>query len=325
MSDPTDASPDRQDGPDGPDGDGPASLPPSEVPGSTTGPIGDETARVPVEPEVGWNAPEAPRSMPWEAPAATVPPTTRPPDAGPSDGTGDDPTAAGGVLSAATVGWVAPPPVPLATGQPGWVIASVGSRLAAWILDGIIGFFLFLVLAFVFGIVAAAIGTDSTRLPDWVFLIATVAFFYVYFVGFWTSGGKATPGMRVFKLQVANAADGKRLSIEAATIRWLALGYAIALIGLIPILTVISSFASIGWSIALLITTSQDGMHQGLHDRWAKSVVVRPEAAGAGGGAAMACLVVIGILLVFAFISIIGLILLGSQVSSILDAAGESV
>ena len=316
MSDPTDATP---------EGTGPT----PEVP-PPSGPIGDETARVPVESEVGWNAPETPRSMPWEAAPAAIPPSAVPPATAATGATADpaagDPAAApGGVLSAATVGWVAPPPAPLATGQPGWVIAGVGSRLAAWILDGIIGFFLIFLLAIAFGIVVAIVSTDATSLPDWVILVAVIAFYYVYFVGFWTGGGKATPGMRLFKLQVANAADGKRLSIEAASIRWLALGYAIALISLIPILSAASSLATVIWSIVLLITTSQHAMHQGLHDRWAKSVVVRPEAAGAGGGAGAACLVILLVIGVFGLISLVGLFLLGSQLSEILSAVGESI
>lgn len=309
MSDPTDATPD--------------------------GPVGDETARIPAEPEIPWVAPAAPdatdatdatRAMPWDAPtaAAAVPPVATA-AAAPGTTPADDASAApGGVLSAATVGWVAPPPEPLATGNPGWVIAGVWARLGAWVLDGFFGFVLILLGALVFGVVIGLVDPGSARLPDWVFLVVVLGFYFVYFVGFWTSKGKATPAMRLFKLQVANAADGKRLEIGPAVTRWLALGYAISIVGIIPILGAYASLATIIWSIVLLITTSQDKMHQGLHDRWAKTVVVRPEGAGSGGGV-IGCLVALLVILFLLLVPIVALILLGSQVSEILSAVGESI
>jgi uncharacterized RDD family membrane protein YckC len=314
MSDPTDATPD---GPE-PATPPPDALPPQVDGAQSAGPIGDETARMPVEPEVGWDStPEAPRPMPWEAPAAVPPPATgglaTPPTdpAAPAD-QGAVPT---GVLSAATVGWVAPPPEPVATGTPGWVIAGVGVRLGAWILDGVLGFILLFSLGLAFGIAAVIVGQDPATLPDWTFLLAGLGFYFVYFVGFWTSQGKATPGMRAFKLQVANAADGKRLEIGPAVKRWLALGYVFSLIGVVPALSPLASLVTLVWIIALLITTSQDRMHQGLHDRWAESVVVRPEGAGAGGGAVVACLVIALLFMFLALVAIIGLIFLGTQIS----------
>lgn len=335
MSDPTDATPDRSE-PVVPEAY--AIQPPGSDDDAARGPIGDETARIPVEPEVAWTAPgagdtpDAPRAMPWEAPAgAAAVPHTPPlapareaadPGSGPA---GDPATSPTGVLSAATVGWVTPPPEPVATGKPGWVIAGVGPRLGAWILDGIFGFILILVGAVVLGIVAAIISPDNATLPEWVYLLAVLGFYFVYFVGSWTSKGKATPGMRLFKLQVANASDGKRLEIGPAVTRWLALGYAFSLVGLIPVLSGLASLATLIWSIVLLITTNQDKMHQGLHDRWGKSVVVRPEGAAAGRGAAVACLIIALILVLFVLASIVGLIFLGGQMSTILSAVGDSI
>ena len=237
-----------------------------------------------------------------------------------------DPGAAPtGVLSAATVGWVAPPPEPVATGKPGWVIAGVGPRLGAWLLDGIFGFLLLFIAAIVFGIVAANIGTGNASMPGWVVLIAVLGFYFVYFVGFWTSQAKATPGMRLFRLQVANAADGKRLTIGSAVTRWLALGYAISILGLIPVLSSFSSLAALIWSIVLLITTNQDTMHQGLHDRWARTVVVRPEGAGAGRGVVVGCLFVAIVIGVLFLLPIVAVLLYGTQVSTILSSVGQSI
>jgi hypothetical protein len=130
--------------------------------------------------------------------------------------------------------------------------------------------------------------------------------------------------MRLLKLRVANASDGKRLAIGPATIRWLAIGFIFTVISIIPALAVLGLLVLI-WEIILLVSTATDPMHQGFHDRWAKSVVVRPQAAGPGSGAAVACLIIALIVVIFLFVSVIGLIIVGSQVSSILSSVGESI
>jgi hypothetical protein len=67
-------------------------------------------------------------------------------------------------------------------------------------------------------------------------------------------------------------------------------------------------------------------MHQGLHDRWAKSVMVRPESATSTGGAWFAtCLIFILVIGLLILVPIVALILLGGQVSAILSAVGASI
>ena len=107
---------------------------------------------------------------------------------------------------------------PLATGN-----ARLGHRrrrdpARAWILDGFFGFVLIFLGAIVFGDRdrGSSAGFGRAPCPSWAYLVVVLGFYFVYFVGFWTSKGKATPGMRLFKLQVANAADGKRLEIGPA-------------------------------------------------------------------------------------------------------------
>ena len=130
--------------------------------------------------------------------------------------------------------------------------------------------------------------------------------------------------MRVLKLRVANASDGKRLAIGPASVRWLALGYVFTIVSVIPALASVG-FVALIWSIVLLVTTATDKMHQGLHDRFAKSVIVRPETAGAGSGLVAACLIILVILGLLFLVAIVGLIVLGSQMSEILVEMGESV
>jgi uncharacterized RDD family membrane protein YckC len=221
------------------------------------------------------------------------------------------------------VGWVAPPPEPAATGQPGWVIASVGARFGAYLLDSIIvgAIYAAIILTFVF-----ATRTDlSGDAASTATYLAFMGLFFLYFVGFWTSGSKATPGMRLFKLQIANAADGKRLAIGQAVVRFVALEGPGLLI-VIPVLASLGTLSAIIWAIVLLITTMNGAMHQGLHDRWAKSVVVRPDSATSSSGAWFAtCLIIILIGGFLILVPIIALIFLGGQLSEILSAVGSSI
>ena len=305
------------------------------------GPIGDETARIPVEPEVAWNAPQPSRAMPWETPAAAAavtlgasapapaapsasvpPPGAASPPADPATPAGVGSAAPAGVLSAATVGWVLPPPPPVATGNPGWVIAPTGVRFGAWFIDMLIIGVIAFVAAFAFGIGAVALGNDIGSGLDPTLSIASVVLvsglYFVYFVGLWTSQGKATLGMKLFKLQVANAADGKRLEIGPAVIRWFGLGYFLTLFGVVPALGNWTGLANFVWWVILLVTVASGPMHQGLHDRWAKSVVVRPEGAGSGAGWAVACLLMVGVIVLIILISIIAVLAAAPQIEEIL-------
>ena len=290
--------------------------PEPELPAPAPAGGSDDTVRVPVEPEVAWNAPEPPRALPWETSASS--------GAAPGD-VWTTPPPPVGVLSAATVGWVAPPPVPVATGVPGWVIASTGSRFGAYLLDVILaGVVIGIALALAVSLAPGL--ADGGPMVSMAYSIGVTGFYFLYFVGFWTSQGKATPGMRLFKLQVANAADGKRLAIGPAVVRWLGLGYIFSVVGLFAPLGGVTGLVALFWYIALLVTTANDRMHQGLHDRWAKSVIVRPEGARSGaGGWLAACLIIVLLLVLIPIVSIVALILLGDQVSTILSRVGESV
>ena len=98
-----------------------------------------------------------------------------------------------------------------------------------------------------------------------------------YFVWTWTSM-RASPGQRVLGMQVGNAGDGATLTMNQAVIRWVLLGapfgIASALTG-IGGLGLIISLAALAWFIALLVTTAQSPTKQGLHDRYANTVVVK--------------------------------------------------
>ena len=76
--------------------------------------------------------------------------------------------------------------------------------------------------------------------------------------------------------------------------------------------------------IVLLITTATSPTKQGLHDRFANTALVSPSGQGASG-LAKACLIIVVVLFLLFVLSIVALILLGNQVSSILSEIGESI
>jgi uncharacterized RDD family membrane protein YckC len=146
----------------------------------------------------------------------------------------------------------------------------------------------------------------------------------VYFVFFWTGGRRSTPGQRIFNIQVGNAFDGRALSIEQAARRWLGLGLWLGLLSLIPSLVGATSLVQLLWIIVLLITTATSPTKQGLHDKFANTALVKPAGQGSSG-LAMACLLVVGLLVLLFIVSIVALIFLGGQVSTILSEIGESI
>ena len=76
------------------------------------------------------------------------------------------------------------------------------------------------------------------------------------------------------------------------------------------------------WLLVLLITTSSDRLRQGLHDKWARSVIVQP-APGGSGLAFATCLVLI---LIFGLVlPIAGIVLYGDQLRDVLTEIGNSV
>jgi uncharacterized RDD family membrane protein YckC len=96
---------------------------------------------------------------------------------------------------------------------------------------------------------------------------------YLYFFLSWRSAGKATPGQRVFKMQVGNAFDGAALTPRQITIRWLTL-FGLGILSALPWLAGLGGLVAFIWDIVLLVTTASSPTKQGIHDRWADSAVV---------------------------------------------------
>jgi len=273
--------------------------------------------------------PDDPSGAPPD-PEPTPPPDAPPPEPPRSTIISADPAVSADPASAARpapeVAWAPPPranerPVP---GAPGLVFAGIGQRFLAWVIDGVIVIFASVILSVV---LSAALDLDTTRdsaTTGFLFSVFYTGLSALYFVGLWMSPGRATLGMRALKLQVGTAFQGDTLSIGQAATRWALLGYPLGLVLYLPALAGLVSLVAFVWPIVLLVSTASSQTRQGIHDQVARSAVVAPAGAG-GGGLAMACLVIVIVLVAVAVASIVALIFLGSQISSILEEMGNSV
>jgi uncharacterized RDD family membrane protein YckC len=216
--------------------------------------------------------------------------------------------------------WQAPAPRTERLVAPGLVVASVGRRFVAWVLDIVVLSIIAVAAVIVVAILAAAlIGGARPDEPTMNALvgIGVIGLSALYFIGSWRTPARATPAMRLLKLQVANQADGRPLDLVQGTKRWILLGYPISgLVYVVPAIAGLVSLVTFALPIVLLVTALSHPMRQGLHDRWARSLVVQP-AGLESNGVVLACLVVVLLLVLLPFIAIAGLIFLGSQISGL--------
>ena len=246
-------------------------------------------------------------------PPATPPPASLPP--------GAPPPAAPQPYAAAPAQW-APAPAGSQYAVPGVAgieIAGATPRVVAYIVDSILlGLLTGLLFGIVFGI-APAIGGQFL-----VQAVIAIAIEAAYFILFWTSDARATLGMRLLKLQVGNAFDGRKLEMGQAVRRWIALGGWLSALGYSQASAGFSGTALLLWSIVLLITTAVSPTKQGLHDKFANSAIVQP-IGGSSSGLVMGCLLVIGLIVLLFVVAFVALIFIGGQVSTILSTVGTSV
>ena len=273
---------------------------------------------------------EVPPLIPGAEPAAAADPAAPPPPIW-----GAAPAAAAAPTSGPVVAWGPPSRPPEVPGATGLSFADTTTRAAAFIFDSfILGVAGLIVLA------ALGKGGSTTTLQrtsdpnailhalqapvDPVSTLLSLAFGAIYFIVFWTGGRRATPGQRAFHLQVGNAFDGRALSVGQATRRWAALGSPLGLLGLVPGLAAVAGLVELAWFAILFVSTAASPTRQGLHDRFAKSAVVRPSDQETGG-LAVACVVVVVLLVVLAILATAVLIILGPQILAELSRLGRSI
>jgi uncharacterized RDD family membrane protein YckC len=186
-------------------------------------------------------------------------------------------SASGGLTSRLTSTAHTPGPV-------GLLYADVPNRIMALIIDiialSVIGFG----LAWLFGGLVSepgALDSSGGQLDIVAFLIVLVlqlALSFAYFGGLWTLVG-ATAGMRLLALRIGDESDGRAITWRQALIRWLILGIPALLSSLavyVPnTIGLILGALGVVWLLLLLYTMAQSPTRQGLHDRYAHTILVR--------------------------------------------------
>jgi uncharacterized RDD family membrane protein YckC len=198
------------------------------------------------------------------------------------------PGTTGGTAPEGTTPPSSPPPsgswssAPPTAGPAGFYYADVPNRAIAYIIDsiiiGIVNVIILAVLGGLFGgggVVDAAGNLNFAALV--VVTLVGLAISAGYFIYTWTSM-RGTVGMKLLGMQIGNETDGSTLTTNQAVTRWILLGAPFGLAQLlnpIPALGILISLAGLVWFIALLVTTAQSPTKQGLHDRYANTVVVK--------------------------------------------------
>ncbi|MEI8333375.1 MAG: RDD family protein [Chloroflexota bacterium] len=181
--------------------------------------------------------------------------------------------------------------VPPVAGPMGLIYGDVLNRSIAYIIDaiiiGIVSAVLSAIVGAIFGPVISIninnLFTGSGGLTDVNWLVVILDFVIglavsvAYFVYLWTAQ-RATLGMRVMSLQVGNETNGATLGRDQAVLRWALLFGPAALSQAfwpVPALGMLLGLASFVWFLALLFTTWSSPTKQGLHDRYAHTMVVK--------------------------------------------------
>jgi uncharacterized RDD family membrane protein YckC len=98
-----------------------------------------------------------------------------------------------------------------------------------------------------------------------------------YFIYTWTSM-RGTLGMKALGMQIGNAGDGKTLTMDQATRRWLVIaapGILAQVLFVVPAIGILIGIVAFGWFLYLLWTTYSSPTKQGFHDRFANTMVVK--------------------------------------------------
>jgi uncharacterized RDD family membrane protein YckC len=301
-----------------------------------TGPTPDDER--PLEPKDGGDASAMPEPATPPESTAPAPPAKAASPVAPDGPQPDAPTQRTGIISAAPVGWAGPdrpvastadqpvvawaPPAAAAAAVPsavglGLVIAGTFTRLVAFVIDGLLLF----CITFAIGWVVGYYQRGASQTLGIAVAAASIAINAVYYIVLWRSGWHGTVGMRLMRIRVLGAINGATLGLDAAIIRWLALIGIVEAALLVPVATSVIGLVALIWLVLLLVTTATDKLHQGIHDRWAGSVVVQP-APGGSGAAIVGCLVLLAIFLVVPFVLAA---LLSDAVRDILSQVGNSI
>jgi hypothetical protein len=172
-------------------------------------------------------------------------------------------------------------------GPAGLLIADVPNRIIALILDvillAIVGLLLALLIGGAFGGLETGRSLDSAGggLNIGAFLVVGVAQLAISFGFFGYSWVvlRATPGMKMLRLQIGDQVDGHSISWNQALLRWLLLGIAATLVTY-PVyvpsaIGLLLGVVALAWLVVLLYSIGQSPAKQGFHDRHARTILIR--------------------------------------------------
>jgi uncharacterized RDD family membrane protein YckC len=163
------------------------------------------------------------------------------------------------------------------------VVASVGRRFGAWLID-------FLLLALVMSVAAIPLGgwhqepttfsgSSGSSINTTLYTIETLhsgaimaVLSALYTIPLWLRQG-ATVGQKALGLQVLDARQPAMLTPEGAAARWFGL-YGWSLLTVASYYVPLLGLGTLLWLIVLLVTTASDDRKQGLHDIAARSLVL---------------------------------------------------
>jgi uncharacterized RDD family membrane protein YckC len=171
-------------------------------------------------------------------------------------------------------------------GPAGFFYADIPNRSIAYIIDAIILFVGFLVVAAVLGGIGlhtVTVDFTSTSLVSYnpiaglIYGVVNLAISVAYFVYTWTAM-RGTVGMKALGMQIGNAQDGATITMDQALRRALVLfgvGAIAQALGSWPSLGILFSLAAFAWFVYLLYTTAVSPTKQGFHDKFANNMVVK--------------------------------------------------
>ncbi len=259
----------------------------------------------------------------WSPSGGSTPPTEGTPPAGPVWPS----TPAADGTPPAVVGWTMPTDSRQASPVAGYVVAGTGSRLVGYLVDAVLLAIVNLIVITIAdprALDPQAPLASSISLPVLLGQAIVMGIEFAYFVGFWTSRGAATIGMRLVRIRVIDARADRPLMLVPAAARWLLLSGAIGIIGLLPIAPGISGLAALIWLIVLLVSVMSNPLRQGIHDQAAGSLVVQ-RVGVSSNAAVVGCLLLVALFILLPIISIIALIALGGPMEDILREIGQSI
>jgi hypothetical protein len=169
-------------------------------------------------------------------------------------------------------------PIP---GPAGYVYGDVPNRSIAYIIDWVVLFIIGLIISgitlTIFGDKIGTLTSASTVsvLTGQILWYAVIAGYFWYT---WTKM-RGTVGMKLLGMQIGHEVDGRTIDNNQAMVRIVAMfgpGFVASILSAFVLsLGVIANLVAFIWFLALLYTTAKSPTHQGLHDQYAHTMVVK--------------------------------------------------